>query len=156
MLLKDCLRTRSSWLGGFKTSLWRLQWKLDTIPAFGVYPFSLNGELGPVDVSSIKSRWGWCWKPKQSRRQSCCLLADPLLPFLLMDSQISNSSWPGEKWGGGGELYPFLPVLRQDVRVLPTLCSCSPPEHLCIKSLWSILINCLQKKRSFLPLFLVR
>lgn len=37
--------------------------------------------------------------------------------------------------GGGGELYPFLPVLRQDVRVLPTLCSCSPPEHLCIKSL---------------------
>lgn len=90
VMLKDCLRTRSSWLGGFKTSLWRLQWKLNTIPAFGVYPLC-SDELAPADVSSTKAQWGWCQKPKESRRQSCCLLTDPLLPFLLMGQ--SGTVW---------------------------------------------------------------
>lgn len=78
------------------------------------------------------------------KAQTEVLPADrPLLPFLLLGTRgtvwyqtpVGLERNGGRVWGGSGKLFPFLSVLRQDVRVLPRLCSRSLPEHLCIKSL---------------------
>lgn len=137
VLLRDCLKTMPSQVGGYKTLLWRLQWKLNALPAFGVRPLCLKGECGPADVWSIKAHWGWHLKPKYSRRRRCCLPTDPVLPFLLMSGHSETGaqfdSEPHLAWRETeGETLPISVCFEPRVwECCPTLCSPpSLPVHL--------------------------